>query len=283
MNTTLLKFQKNEITEYHVYYNLAKTIKGKNKKVIEEISGDELRHYNFLKKYSGVDVIPNWLKIFWLFIMGKTIGLTFTLKFMEKGEANAEKEYIKLRRTIKNIDAIIKDEESHEKELIAIIEEEKLGYISSMVLGLNDAIVELTGALAGFTFALQNTKVIGVAGLITGIAGALSMSAAEYLSQKSEKTNRNPLKAAFYTGIMYLIVILILVLPYFIVNSYYSAFGFTFIGVILVVLLFSFFVSIIQESIFKHIFWEMLLICLGVSFIAFLIGLGARKILNINI
>ena len=202
---------------------------------------------------------------------------------MEKGEANAEKEYVKLRKTVKNIDAIIKDEEAHEKTLIALIEEEKLGYMSSMVLGINDAIVEITGALAGFTFALQNTKVIGVAGLITGIAGALSMSAAEYLSQKSEKTHRNPLKAAFYTGIVYLLVICILVLPYFIVNSYYSAIIFTFIGVVLVVVLFSFFVSVIEETHFKHIFWEMLLICLGVSFVAFLIGLGARKILNINI
>ena len=73
MNKILLNFQKNEITEYHVYHNLAKTIKGKNKQVLEKIAMDELRHYNFLKKYSGVDLNPNWLKVFWLFIMEKVL------------------------------------------------------------------------------------------------------------------------------------------------------------------------------------------------------------------
>ena len=35
-----------------------------------------------------------------------------------------------------------------------MINDERLQYISSMVLGINDALVELTGAPAGFTFAL---------------------------------------------------------------------------------------------------------------------------------
>jgi VIT1/CCC1 family predicted Fe2+/Mn2+ transporter len=152
-----------------------------------------------------------------------------------------------------------------------------------MVLGLNDAIVELTGALAGFTFALQNSKVIGIAGLITGVAAALSMASAEYMSQKSDKDGRDPVKAAIYTGIVYLTVVIILVAPYFIVANYYAALGLTLVGVFFVILVFSFFVSVVQEVSFQNIFWEMVIVCLGVSFIAFLIGLGARKLLNIQI
>ena len=53
-----------------------------------------------------------------------------------------------------------------------MIDEEKLKYIGAVVLGMNDALVELTGTLAGLTLALQNEKLVGVAGLITGVAFA---------------------------------------------------------------------------------------------------------------
>ena len=44
-----------------------------------------------------------------------------------------------------------------------------------MVLGMNDAMVEMTGTLAGLTLAMQNTRLIALSGLITGIAATLSM------------------------------------------------------------------------------------------------------------
>ena len=69
-------------------------------------------------------------------------------------------------------------------------------YTGSIVLGLNDALVELTGALAGLTLALQDTKLIALTGSITGIAAALSMGASEYLSTKSEDVDRSPVKAS---------------------------------------------------------------------------------------
>jgi vacuolar iron transporter family protein len=283
MSPIILKFQKNEITEHFVYRNFSRSAKGKNIKVLDAISKDELRHYNMFKKISGKDVAPDRLKIFWYSLMGAIFGITFASKLMEKGEVNAQVNYGKAKKLVKNISAIIKDEVKHEEALIAIIEEEKLGYISSMVLGLNDAIVELTGALAGFTFALQDTKVIGLAGFITGIAAALSMAAAEYMARKSDDDGRNPIKAAFYTGVVYILVVLILVAPYFLMKNYYAAFGFTLVGVFLIILVFSFFVSVIRDTNFKNTFWEMTIVCLGVSFIAFLIGIGARKLLNIQI
>ncbi len=95
-----------------------------------------------------------------------------------------------------------RDEQHHEEKLIEMIDEERLQYMGSVVLGLNDALVEFTGALAGFTLALNDTKLIALTGSITGIAAALSMASSEYLSTKSEKThNKRPVKAAIYTGI----------------------------------------------------------------------------------
>ncbi|MDI6704563.1 MAG: VIT1/CCC1 transporter family protein [bacterium] len=82
-----------------------------------------------------------------------------------------------------------------------------------MVLGLNDALVELTGALAGFTFALQNTRVVAMAGLITGVAASLSMTTSEYLSTKSEGGAKSPFKASVYTGSAYVLTVMFLIFP----------------------------------------------------------------------
>jgi VIT1/CCC1 family predicted Fe2+/Mn2+ transporter len=57
-----------------------------------------------------------------------------------------------------------------------MIEEERLEYVGAMILGLNDALVELSGSLAGFTLALQDSKLVAMVGMITGIAAALSMA-----------------------------------------------------------------------------------------------------------
>ena len=95
------------------------------------------------------------------------------------------------------------------------INEERLNYTGSIVLGLNDALVELTGTLAGLTFALQNTKLTALAGLITGIAASFSMAASEYLSQRSEGESERASTSALYTGVAYIctVALLILALP----------------------------------------------------------------------
>ena len=93
------------------------------------------------------------------------------------------------------------NEENHEKELIALVDEERLKYVGSVVLGLNDALVEFTGTLAGLTFAIQNTQIIAVAGLIMGVAASLSMGASEYLSHGVLMGDQpDPVKASVYTG-----------------------------------------------------------------------------------
>ena len=89
---------------------------------------------------------------------------------MEKGEENAQDDYQQLFEIIPEAETIMRNENQHESALLQLLDEEKLWYTGSIVLGLNDALVELTGALAGLTLALQNTKLISLTGLITGIA-----------------------------------------------------------------------------------------------------------------
>lgn len=278
----ILEFQKTEIDESLVYRKLAKKTKGENQKILEKIADDEVRHYLKWREYTGKDMTPNKIKAFFYSLIATVFGITFAIKMMEGGERKAEEEYSLIKGEVPDAEEIIKDELEHEYSLINMINEEKINYIGSMVLGVNDAIVELTGALAGLTFAIQNTRIVGLAGVITGIAAALSMAASEYLSQKSEGGD-NPLKAAFYTGFAYIFAVILLVVPYFLFTSYLMALALTLFDALVIILLFTFFIAVVKEKVFSKLFLEMVSISFGVAFISFLIGLLARKFLNINV
>ena len=281
---TLVLFQRNEITEYHVYSGLAKCCRNRmNKKVLESIARDELKHYNIWKKLSGRDVSPSSLKIWFYEMISRVLGLTFAIKLMENGENKAQSSYDKFIKSSGRARDIEKDEKRHENMLIDMIEEEKLNYISSIVLGLNDALVELTGTLAGLTFALQHARIIAVAGMITGVAAALSMAASEYLSTKSEEGIKDPLKASVYTGITYLGAVLILVVPYFLFANYFISLGLMFISAVALIFVFTYYYSVVKSIPFRARFLEMVSISLGVSLLSFLIGLAVRYIVGINI
>ncbi len=277
----ILKFQKNEITEHFVYKKLAERDE-KNGEILNRIAGDEYKHYMFWKNLSGRDVNPDERKIKKYLFISKIFGITFAIKMMENGEEEAQEAYSMFKGKIEGIESIIDDEIRHEKALIDMIKEEKIEYVGSMVLGLNDALVELTGALAGLSFALQNTRLIGVVGLITGLAAAMSMASSEYLSKKSEKFDR-PGKAAGYTGLAYLLTVILLILPYFILNTYYYALGGTLISGLFAILLFTFFVSVVKEMSFKRLFLEMALLSFGIAGISFMIGVIIRTFFGVDI
>lgn len=279
----LKNFQQEEINSYVIYGRIASKIKDeKNSSIFKKIAEDELNHYNLFKKFTGKELKPQKIKIFFYFLLNKIFGFTFLFKFMEIGEEKAHREYLKIKDALPEIKKVILDETEHEKKLSFLLDEDRIKYISSMVLGLNDALVELTGALAGFTFALQNSKVTGIAGLITGISASFSMAASAYLSEKHEE-DKDPKKAAIYTGIMYILVVILLIFPYFLFNSFYFAFLFTLFNVILIVALFTYYVSVVQDKKFLNVFLEMLILCILVSVLSFLIGLFARKVFNISI
>lgn len=280
----LLVAQRNEITEHFIYKKLSEIVKDvNNKNVLKQISNDELKHYNFWKKYTKQDIEASRWQILKYVFIARAFGLTFGIKLMEKGEEQAQAAYDKISKVIPDATSILKDEAKHEKELINLIDEERLKYVGSMVLGLNDALVELTGALAGLTLALQNTKLIAMAGLITGIAASFSMAASEYLSTKSEESRKNPLKASVYTGIAYIFTVLFLIFPYLLFENYYFSLAFTLVNAIIVILIFTFYISVAKDFSFKKRFFEMALISLGIAALSFGIGFLVRIFLNINV
>jgi VIT1/CCC1 family predicted Fe2+/Mn2+ transporter len=281
---TILTAQRNEITEHFIYEKLSRSIKDPhNRKILERISRDELAHHDFWKKYTHEDVKPNKLKIWGYFLISRVFGITFGIKLMERGEEKAQATYEKISRFVPDAKSVVKDEDEHEKQLIDLIDEERLRYVGSMVLGLNDALVELTGALAGLTLALQNTRLIAMTGLITGIAGSLSMAASEYLSAKSEAGAKNPFKSSVYTGSAYVLTVLFLIFPYLLFMNFYFCLGFTILNAVMVIFVFTFYVSVAKDISFRNRFSEMTLISLGIAALTFGIGFLVRIFLNVEV
>ena len=280
----ILVAQRNEITEHVIYSKLAQSVADpRNKNILKRISEDERKHYDLWKEYTHQEVKPSKLKIWQYYLLSKIFGITFGMKLMEKGEARAQATYKQIFDFVPAALDIEKDENDHETELLNSIDEERLRYVGSMILGLNDALVELTGALAGLTFVLQNRGLIATAGLITGIAASLSMAASEYLSTKSEGDSRDPLKASIYTGSVYFLTVLFLIFPYFLFVNYYFCLGFTFLNAFLAILLFSFYVSVAKDIPFRRRFFEMAIVSMGIAALSFAIGLLVRQFLNIDI
>ena len=280
----LLVYQRDEITEHHVYKRLAISAKSpENRRILEKIADDELRHYQDWQSYTRQEVKPDKLKLWKYFIISKIFGMTFGIKLMEKEEVRAIDSYEHLREKFQEVDAMIQDENDHENELITLLEEERLRYLGSMVLGLNDALVELTGALAGLTLAFQNTKLIALAGLIMGIAAAMSMGASEYLSKKTEGSTRNPVTASIYTGIAYIVTVFILILPYLLMENLYLCLASTLVLAFFIIAIFNYYISVVDEVSFKKRFFEMAGLSLIVAMISFIIGYLIRSFLGVEI
>jgi VIT1/CCC1 family predicted Fe2+/Mn2+ transporter len=279
----IIRFQKQEITEHLIYSELAASTKDvNNKKVLQHIASDELKHYRFWKKYTQKEFKPKFLLAWYYVIISKILGLTFGLKLMERGEKGSQENYLKIDKVVPEVKSMIRDEHEHEKKLIGLLEEEKLHYVGSIVLGLNDALVELTGALAGLTFALNNGRIVALAGLITGIAASLSMAASEYLSRRTDKERvGSPVKASIYTGITYLVTVMLLILPFLLLSNVFFALVYTLVIALIIIFVFTFYTSIAQDLPFRRRFMEMALISLGVATISFGIGVMVKLVWGI--
>jgi VIT1/CCC1 family predicted Fe2+/Mn2+ transporter len=172
------------------------------------------------------------------------------------------------------------EEEEHERELLNMLDEEILQYAGSVVLGLNDALVELTGSLAGFTLALGETRLISLAGLVTGISAAFSMAASEYLSCRADG---NPLarKSALYTGLAYIVTVALLIIPFLVLSSRFVALGVCLVLAVVVIYGFNYYLAVAKGLNFRHRFTEMASISLGVALLSFFIGWLLKLALNV--
>jgi len=284
MRKQLEGLQQAEIIGHYTYQKIAAAQpQSENREVLEKISRDEMNHSLIWKKYTGRDVSPNRFMVWFYSFLSRVFGFTFAVKLMENSEEKAQVIYASLLDKIPEVKQILADEEEHEEKLLGMLDEERLQYASSMVLGLSDALVELTGALAGFTLALQNVQLIALSGLITGVAAALSMASSEYLSTRAEKSEKKPVKAALYTGVAYIITVALLILPYLLLKNVFLCLAIVLVTAIIIIAVFNYYISVAKGENFRKRFLEMAGLSLGVAALSFIISYFIRLWLGINV
>jgi len=267
-----------------LYSFMAKREKNEeNKKLLEQMAKDETKHAAVWKNITKKNLKPSKISIIWFKILTVVMGFTFVVKKMQKQESLAQAGYEKMKQELPEAATILEDERRHETELYNMLDEERLHYIGAMVLGLNDALVELTGAIAGVTFALANTRLVALTGIITGVSATFSMAASNYLAERADN-NPKALKSSIYTGMAYLVTVALLVLPYllFPVHLYVPAFAVMLVTVILIIMFFNYYISVAKEEPFLKNFATMAGISITVAIISYVIGILAKQLLGIE-
>ena len=281
---TLRRMQQGEIDSHSIYLLVARGVKDDNRAILERIAQDELGHARVWESYTKTSCRPNRLRVWTYGLLARLLGFTFTVKLLEKGEVGDQNAYACLETEVPEVAKVRADEARHEQELIGMLDEERLKFVGSMVLGMNDALVELTGALAGFTFAMRDTRIVALAGLITGISATLSMTSSSYLSAKADE-DPDALKSSLYTGTMYLVTVALMVLPFLVlpITMVYWALGAMFTVVVAIIAGFNFYIAVAKELDFKKRFFEMFILCVAVTAVSFAIGSVVKHFLGIDL
>lgn len=279
------RMQQNELTESVIYQKIAGFAKGnENRQTLLRLAREERAHYQIWKKYTDEELKPETAKVLKYTLIARILGFTFAVKLMEKGESAAQEQYELLAQEVEESTQVRQQEEEHEAALLGMLDEERLQYVGSMVLGLNDALVELTGSLAGFALALQNTRLIALSGLIVGISATFSMASSEFLAARSEGRT-DALKSCTYTGIAYLLTVVALIAPYllFPAGMYIPALICMLLIVVAIIAGFTYYTSVAQDQPFRSRFLEMALISVTVAVLSFVVGLLAKKFLGVDV
>lgn len=279
----MLAFQRNEAAMTILYRELSKVVKEPhNREVLQNLSVKEWDHYENARSFTGIEIKPRRWRIRLFFLLSRTFGLTFGIKMIEYNQKEMKK-ILPIISTLPGYKEKVEAEELEEQVMISKIEEDRLQYMSAVVLGMNDAIIEFTGALAGFALAFQKPQIVAMAGAITGIAAALSMGASEYMSTKTESEGRSPMKAAFYTLTAYLITVILLLSPFIFMKNVYWALLVCLITGSIIVGAFNFYYAIVKSESFWKRFLEMLGVSTSVAAISFGIGWLLKYFTGINI
>src|SRR3989454_2012030 len=178
--------------------------------------------------------------------------------------------------------AMMESEEGQEDLLIGEIKENRVKYMSFIVLGLADAVVEISGIHAGSLGIYGKTELAGLAGIIAGLAASIAMASAAY-AQAKQGFEGSAKWSAIYTGVSYMLTAVLLALPYFLTRVMVVALGTSLIiGGILVAMM-TYYDTVISNREFKRQFGEIAGLILAASLSLYIIGYVIRQRLGIVI
>ena len=196
-----MKFYDNEVNDAAIYTTLMKMEKNPDfRKKLEDISRMERDHAGFWRSFLEKRGVSPKIKRRGVFmgvvkLLKRIFGSVFIAPLFELGESTAvstytaflessnltEEEQSQLRR-------IILDELEHEKIFSRSKRLLKVENFRDFILGMNDGLVEILGAVAGLSAVyMHNPLMVAASGLIIGVAGALSMGIGAFTSVRSQR------------------------------------------------------------------------------------------------
>jgi len=283
------KSARDEYTDGRVYQTLSRHEKNQSfKKALEDLARGEQSHYEFWKAYTHDTAVKvNRLKVYFTLLLRLTLGLTFTMKFLERHEDALHERY---RQMVKNIppadkarfEAMMEEEEHQESYLMGEIHEGRVKYMSFIVLGLADAVVEISGIHAGSLGIYAKTELAGLAGVVAGMAASIAMASAAY-AQAKQGFEGSAKWSAIYTGVSYMFTAIFLALPYFLTRSMTTALGISLVVGVTLVAAMTYYDTVISARKFKRQFGEIAGIILAASFALYIAGTLIRQLLGIPI
>jgi VIT1/CCC1 family predicted Fe2+/Mn2+ transporter len=278
---------KDELTDYVIYSKLSESERKKNtsfKKILERLADMEYEHYTFWSTYNSEKPSVSAFKIRLMKLLRKVLGVTFTVRYLEKSELKSVNKYREIMNLFpptgkKVLDQIIADEERHQREFNRHFKG-RINYISFIVLGLADALVEIAGIHAGALGIYNSTEVAGLAGIVAGAAASIAMASAAYAQAKTGFKGSAAI-SAIYTGISYFITAVFLATPYFLTRIMLTALIVSLIVGVVLIGIITYFGSIVSGTVFRRDFAEVTGIMFGAASALYLLGLTIRHFTGI--
>jgi vacuolar iron transporter family protein len=268
-----------EWSDYTLYERLSKTVGTSSpfSEVLKTLSATEHGHYEFWRKYvPGEQPKLAKLKLYWILFLRRFFGLTFATRYLDRHEANVVVEYAGLAPLIPESDradfeAMVADEKEHERAFAMKVESSAVAYISFVVLGLADALVEISGIHAGWLGLFEKTEIAGIAGIIAGGAASLAMASAAFAQAKQGFKGSARLSAG-YTGVSYFITAVLLATPYFLTSNMVLALGSSLAVAVIILAVTTWYSTVVSEKAFFRDFVEILLILFATTLVVFTLG-----------
>ncbi|MFP5348989.1 MAG: VIT1/CCC1 transporter family protein [Gammaproteobacteria bacterium] len=195
-------FYQDEIKDHDTYNALAERERNPElRAVLRRIAGIELKHSTFwhavLERRNAAvpQARTGRARLVVLRTLQRFVSSPFLVSALEAGESGAFAKYLECLRHADlseperdQLRAIVLDEIEHEMTFRR--ESSKLGLsnVRDYVLGMNDGLVEILGVVTGLSAVYAgNPLVVGLSGVVVGIAGAMSMGIGAFVSVRSQR------------------------------------------------------------------------------------------------
>ncbi len=243
-------FYQNELNDKRLYEKLSKRImtsfrrSERNESVAKklmELASIESTHADFwaeLIKRRGKTPPQFTQKNPWYFgylgFLQRIFGISFLIRYLERGEVDAIKEYSdyiekesKEQWEKDQLNKILADEKDHEDAFIQMTNELKgnADKVRDAIYGMSDGLIEVLASVAGLTGVFINNIFVAVGGIVFGASGLVSMTIGSYLSERAKGqlvtgNGYTAQRAAGNTALYYFIGAIVPIIPFLFLQRY---------------------------------------------------------------